>query len=90
MIGIYLCDDEEAVLHQLKTALEWKIFIENYDMEVACAASSAGELLAAARSLQELAAELHTHLAKVCGQYNGCGENTENGGESGPTTDSEG
>lgn len=49
MIGIYLCDDEEAVLHQLKTALEWKIFIENYDMEVACAASSAGELLAAAR-----------------------------------------
>ena len=49
MIGIYLCDDEEAVLHQLKTALEWKIFIENYDMEVACAAASAGELLAAAR-----------------------------------------
>ena len=49
MIGISLCDDEEAVLHQLKTAREWKIFIENYDMEVACAASSAGELLAAAR-----------------------------------------
>lgn len=49
MIQIYLCDDEEAVLHQLKTALEWKIFVENYDMEVACAASTARELLEAAR-----------------------------------------
>ena len=37
MIQIYLCDDEESVLHQIKTALEWKIFMENYDMEVACA-----------------------------------------------------
>lgn len=44
MIRIYLCDDEEAVLHQIKTALEWKIFVENYDMEVACAAA-ARELL---------------------------------------------
>ena len=31
VIHIYLCDDEEAVLHQIQTALEWKIFMENYD-----------------------------------------------------------
>ena len=49
MIQIYLCDDEEAVLHQIKTALEWKIFMENYDMKVACAASTARELLDAVR-----------------------------------------
>lgn len=49
MISIYLCDDEESVRHQLKTALEWKIFIENYDMRVVCAASAAQELLDAAR-----------------------------------------
>ena len=24
MIGIYLCDDEDAVRHQIQTALEWK------------------------------------------------------------------
>lgn len=48
MIQIYLCDDEEAVLHQVKTALEWKIFMENYDMEVACAAPTAQALLDAA------------------------------------------
>lgn len=45
MIQIYLCDDEESVLHQIKTALEWKIFMENYDMEVACAVPSAQALL---------------------------------------------
>ena len=45
MIQIYLCDDEESVLHQVKTALEWKIFVENYDMEVACAVPSAQALL---------------------------------------------
>lgn len=49
MIQIYICDDEEAVLHQIKTALEWKIFVENYDMEVALAVSTARELLDAAR-----------------------------------------
>lgn len=49
MIQLYLCDDEEAVLHQIKTALEWKIFIEDYDMEVACAAATARELLEAVR-----------------------------------------
>lgn len=49
MIRIYLCDDEEAVRHQIKTALEWKIFAEDYDMEVACAAGCAQELLDAVR-----------------------------------------
>lgn len=49
MISIYLCDDEESVRHQLRTALEWKIFVENYDMKVVCAASCAGELLGAAQ-----------------------------------------
>ena len=49
MIQIYLCDDEETVLHQIKTALEWKIFVEDYDMEVSCAARCARELLEAAR-----------------------------------------
>ena len=45
MIRIYLCDDDETILHQIKTALEWKIFVENYDMEVARVASTARELL---------------------------------------------
>lgn len=49
MIQIYLCDNEESVLHQIKTALEQKIFMENYDMEVVCAAATAQELLDAAR-----------------------------------------
>ena len=49
MIQIYLCDDEESVCHQLKTALEWKICMENYDMRVVCVVSTAQELLAAAR-----------------------------------------
>ena len=48
MIPIYLCDDEEAVRHQIQTALEWKIFMENYDMKGVCAASAAQELLDAA------------------------------------------
>lgn len=45
MIEIYLCDDEEAVRHQIRTALEWKIFVENYDMKVVCSAANAQELL---------------------------------------------
>ncbi len=45
MIRIYLCDDEDAVRHQLQTALEWKIFMEDYDMKVVRAASGARELL---------------------------------------------
>ena len=49
MIQIYLCDDDESVLHQIKTALEWKIFMEDYDMEVALAASGPRALLEAVR-----------------------------------------
>lgn len=45
MISIYLCDDETAVLCQIKAALEWKILAENYDMEIVCAAHTAQELL---------------------------------------------
>lgn len=47
MIPIYICDDDDAVRQQIQTALRWKIVMENYDMEVACAAASAQELLAA-------------------------------------------
>ena len=50
MIGIYLCDDEDAVRHQIQTALEWKILAENYDMQVVCSASTAQELLDAAEN----------------------------------------
>ena len=45
MIRIYLCDDEDAIRHQIQTALEWKIFVENYDMKVVCSAASAQQLL---------------------------------------------
>jgi len=47
MIPIYICDDDDAARQQIQTALHWKIVMENYDMEVACAAASAQELLAA-------------------------------------------
>lgn len=47
MIQIYLCDDEERVLHQIRTALERKILMEGYDMKVVCAASTVRELLEA-------------------------------------------
>lgn len=49
MIGIYLCDDDDAVRDQMQTALEKKIVAENYDMKVACSAASAQELLDAAK-----------------------------------------
>ena len=45
MIHIYLCDDEDTVRHQIQTALEWKILVEDYDMKVVCGAASARELL---------------------------------------------
>ena len=48
MIQIYLCDDEDAVRHQIRTALEWTIFVENYDMKIICGAAGAQELLDAA------------------------------------------
>lgn len=50
MIGIYLCDDEEVIRCQIQTALERKIFAENYDMKVVCSAASARELLDAAEN----------------------------------------
>lgn len=40
MISIYICDDEETVRHQIKTALEWKILMEGYDMKVICTAAA--------------------------------------------------
>lgn len=45
MIGIYLCDDDDAVRRQIQSALEWKILVENYDMKILCSASHAQELL---------------------------------------------
>lgn len=53
MIGIYVCDDEEAVRRQIQTALERKIFVENYDMKVVCSAAGARELLDAAEHEQQ-------------------------------------
>lgn len=50
---------------------------------------TAMELLAAAQSLHDLAVELHTHLAKVCGQCDGCGKGAENGGENCPLVELE-
>ena len=70
--------NEKAEYHTLKGA-----------MVVLKGQMSAMELLTAARSLQELAVDLHTHLAKVCGQCDGCGENSENGGEGCPLMDLE-
>lgn len=52
MIGIYLCDDEDAVRYQIRTALERKILVENYDMKVVCSAAGGQELLDAAENEQ--------------------------------------
>ena len=70
--------NEKAEYHTLKEA-----------MVVLKGQMTAMELLTAARSLQELAVELHTHLAKVCGQCDGCGKDAENGGEGCPLTELE-
>ena len=53
MIEIYLCDDEDAVRDQIRTALEWKIFVENYDMRVAYSAHGGEDLLEAAKDCQQ-------------------------------------
>ena len=45
---------------------------------------TAKELLDAAESLNKLAAELHTHLANVCGLCDSCGEGLENCGNGCP------
>lgn len=53
MIGIYLCDDEDLIRHQIQTALEWKIFVENYDMKVVCSTANAQELLNMAENAKQ-------------------------------------
>lgn len=47
MIPIYLCDDDDAVRHQIQTIIEHKILIEDYDMGVLCSAGSAAGFLEA-------------------------------------------
>ena len=41
---------------------------------------TAMELLTTAKSLHDLSVELNTHLARVCGQCDGCSENSEEDG----------
>ncbi len=50
MIGIYLCDDDDNVRCQIRTALEQKILVENYDMKILCSAAHAQGLLDAAEN----------------------------------------
>lgn len=50
MIEIFLCDDEDAVRHQIQSALEEKILIENYDMKVVCSTANAQKLLDASNN----------------------------------------
>lgn len=50
MIEIYLCDDDDDIRHQIRTALEWKILVENYDMKIACSAANVQELLDMAKN----------------------------------------
>ena len=45
MTGIYLCDDDRAVRRRIQDALERKIFMEDWDMEVVCSADGPGPLL---------------------------------------------
>lgn len=45
MIGIYLCDDEPEIRRQLQAALERKILMEDWDMEIVCSAGSPQALL---------------------------------------------
>lgn len=55
--------------------------IQSGAMVVLKGCMTAMELLTAARTLQNLSVELNSHLAKVCGQCDGCGES---GGEGCP------
>lgn len=76
MIGIYLCDDDDAVRHQIQTALEWKICMENYDMQVVCSSASAQELLDAvedgAGSIYFLDVELRIRRGTASGWDRSC------------------
>ena len=47
MIGIFLCDDDNGVRLRIQAALERKIFIEGWDMAVACSADGPRSLLKA-------------------------------------------
>ena len=48
MIPIFLCDDDNGVRLRIQAALERKIFMEGWDMSVACSADSPQSLLKAA------------------------------------------
>ena len=45
MIPIYLCEDDESQLSLLASLIEKYIFIQGYDMEIVCKASSPHGLL---------------------------------------------
>lgn len=45
MIHLYLCDDEEEVRRRIEAALEQKILIEDYDMQIRCSTGVPGRLL---------------------------------------------
>ncbi len=45
MIDVYLCDDEPLVRQQIQLALERKILIEGWDMEIVCSANNPMTLL---------------------------------------------
>ena len=45
MIGVYLCDDEPTVRHQIQIVLERKILIEDWDMEIVCSVDNPLTLL---------------------------------------------
>ena len=47
MIDIYLCDDDEAARRRIRTILEKKILIEDYDMQIVCCAAAPEQLLQA-------------------------------------------
>ncbi len=49
MIGIYLCDDDDAVRHQIQNILERSILIGEYDMRIVASVPAAEELLEAVR-----------------------------------------
>ena len=45
MIDVYLCDDEPLVRQQIQLALERKILIEGWDMEIVCSVNNPMTLL---------------------------------------------
>ncbi|MDO4292328.1 MAG: response regulator transcription factor [Eubacteriales bacterium] len=55
MIPIYLCEDDPDQLAILQEMIQKYIFIQAYDMQISCAARSAGEMLSAMPSKPESA-----------------------------------